>query len=419
MLEQPASTQDNIIKPVKPTRKKQTKIEASVGPLTDLSASPAERLNQLHKLIVECQHCPLYKTRTQAVPGEGTSTAKVLFIGEGPGKVEDKKGVVFSGDSGRVLDKILSHNNLTRGVDTYIANTVCCIPWKNNDPEGKEIRSPSKAEMRACKPYLDELLDILKPDAIVPLGAKALAYFSPKEKISVTHGKVIGTFKPPLIPMYHPAAAMHQPELKPIVQKDYAKLGKLLKHIRQEDTFRHPYRIVDTPLKLKNLILACQSAKVFAFDFETTSVEARSAAVVGMSVCYDGMTGHYIPTQKLPAKYFLIQFRKLFADPSILKIAHNIIFEMHILARYYHSYDVIQNYYDTMLGAYLFGEYSAGLKDLAMLKLDYAMTHIEDLIGYDKKKQITMDLVDYRKVADYAASDATLTYRLWSEVYNK
>ena len=248
-------------------------------PLTDRSADSAARLEQLQTRIRGCTACPLHKTRTQAVPGDGAHTAKIVMVGEAPGKVEDAQGHVFIGPAGKILDQILTHNRLSRAQDVYIANTICCIPWKE---QGVSIRAPHLAEKRACKQHLDELFDILQPQVIVPLGAHALNYFAPHDKITAVHGRILSNHTPPLIPMFHPAVVLHQNDskdkdrMKRVLEKDFAQLRKLIKKSSKTVT-RHPWVTVRTVLALNALISRCREARVFAFDFETTHSDARTA----------------------------------------------------------------------------------------------------------------------------------------------
>lgn len=404
----------------KKTLEKQQDQQSPESPLTDRSADPEIRLQQLQNRIRGCTDCPLYKTRTQAVPGDGASTAKIVMLGEAPGKTEDAKGHVFIGPAGKVLDQILAHNKLLRDQDVYITNTICCIPWKE---VGVSIRAPHLSEKRACKKHLDELFDILQPKVIVPLGAHALNYFAPHDKISTVHGRVLGNHNPPLIPMFHPAVVLHQNDsrdkdrMKRVLEKDFAQLRKLIKMSSKTAT-HHPWVTVKTVLALNALISRCREANIFAFDFETTHSDARTASLVGMSVSFDGETGYYIPTRLIPARLILGKFKRLFVDPSIRKITHNGGFELHILAQYFRSYNILQNHVDTKMAAYLQGEITSELKDLSIRHLDYSMTHIEELIGIGKN-QLSMADVSVSRVAPYASDDAVVTFRLWKEVYEE
>ncbi|HEU4797990.1 MAG TPA: uracil-DNA glycosylase, partial [bacterium] len=114
----------------------------------------ARALEALHKEIRRCQRCPLWATRTQAVPGVGPADARVMLVGEAPGRQEDLQGEPFVGTAGRFLDTLLSSVGLTRD-DVYIANVVKCRPPGNRDPMPEEIET--------CRPYLEAQLEFLDP----------------------------------------------------------------------------------------------------------------------------------------------------------------------------------------------------------------------------------------------------------------
>src|SRR4030042_1785967 len=129
----------------------------------------AEKLEELAKQISSCQRCPLYKSATQVVPGEGNPEAKISFSGEGPGYWEDRKGIPFCGPSGELLDELLNLINLKRK-DVFIGNVV-----KHRPPEN---RDPLPLEIEACKIWLDKQIEIIDPEIIVTLGRFSLNKFT-------------------------------------------------------------------------------------------------------------------------------------------------------------------------------------------------------------------------------------------------
>ncbi len=188
-----------------------------------------ELMKKLEEKIRNCRRCPLGQLRTNAVPGSGSYDAEIMFVGEAPGYWEDQKGLPFVGRAGRVLDELLEGIGLSRE-DVYITNIVKCRPPGNRDPTEEEIR--------ACSPYLDRQIDIIRPRVIVPLGRHSMGYILRKfgfepEPISKIHGKVFETgtlFGRILImPVYHPAVALYRPALKEELQKDFQRLKNLLK----------------------------------------------------------------------------------------------------------------------------------------------------------------------------------------------
>ncbi len=176
-------------------------------------------LEALHQEVRMCTKCPLARGRTYAVPGEGPRHAKVMFVGEAPGFHEDRQGRPFVGAAGAFLNELLASIGLKRE-DVYITNIIKCRPPGNRDPYMDEIE--------ACSPYLDRQVALINPKVIVTLGRYSLAHWLPKAKISQVHGKPIRVGDRTVFPMYHPAAALHQPALKRAVEEDFQKLGAFL-----------------------------------------------------------------------------------------------------------------------------------------------------------------------------------------------
>ncbi|MBN1582006.1 MAG: uracil-DNA glycosylase [Anaerolineae bacterium] len=179
-------------------------------------------LSELGDQINRCTRCALSAGRTRAVPGEGPEHADILFIGEAPGFHEDRSGRPFVGASGKFLEQLLESIGLKRE-DVYIANVIKCRPPGNRDPQPNEIE--------ACKPFLDKQIDLLKPKIIVTLGRFSMARYFPGAKISHVHGqprKIQGVL---YYPMYHPAAALHQPSLRTTVEEDVKRIPELLAEI--------------------------------------------------------------------------------------------------------------------------------------------------------------------------------------------
>ena len=178
-------------------------------------------LEQLAQQVRSCTDCPLHCNRVHAVPGEGSETAEVFFIGEGPGHYEDQQGRPFVGPAGQFLNQLLTSIGLRRE-DVYITNMVKCRPPSNRDPFPGEIA--------ACSKYLDEQIRLIRPKVIVTLGRHSLTKFLPKETISKARGRPRKTPDGTIIyPMYHPAAALHQQSLRHTIEEDFKGIAALLK----------------------------------------------------------------------------------------------------------------------------------------------------------------------------------------------
>jgi DNA polymerase len=145
-----------------------------------------------------------------------------MFIGEAPGFHEDKSGRPFVGAAGRFLEELLADIDMKRG-DVYIANVIKCRPPGN--------RSPTQAEIEACQSYLDRQIELIQPQIVITLGRFSMARYFPGAKISSIHGKPRKIEGVLYYPMYHPAAALHQPSLRPAVVEDMKKIPQLLAEI--------------------------------------------------------------------------------------------------------------------------------------------------------------------------------------------
>ncbi|HWP64100.1 MAG TPA: uracil-DNA glycosylase, partial [Candidatus Binatia bacterium] len=193
----------------------------------------AERRAALEQVAAEiraCRRCRLHEQRTQAVPGEGHPSTEVLFVGEGPGLNEDRQGRPFVGPAGALLDELLATIGWRRE-EVYITNVVKCRPPGNRDPEPDEIA--------ACAPFLRRQVEILDPALVVTLGRHSMARFMPGAKIGSAHGTVrpappeTGARDALVFAMYHPAAALHQGALRPVLEADVLRVPAALLEARR------------------------------------------------------------------------------------------------------------------------------------------------------------------------------------------
>lgn len=182
-----------------------------------------EMMKKLRDEVATCDKCILYKEATHPVIGQGSHDAKIVFIGEGPGKNEDLTGTPFCGTAGRILNELLEDVGIKRE-DVYICNIVKHRPPGNRDPKPDEIA--------ACVPYLDRQIDIIKPKVLCTLGRFAAYYIMEKYNltdqivtISKMHGKRYSTTAPhgqiDVIPLYHPAVAAYNGGMKTNLKQDF------------------------------------------------------------------------------------------------------------------------------------------------------------------------------------------------------
>lgn len=178
-----------------------------------------EILQQVAKETAECEKCELHFSRKNAVPGAGPVTADIMFIGEGPGFHENEQGLPFVGAAGNFLDELLAGVGMRRD-QVFITNVVKCRPPGNRDPHSEELT--------ACDGYLERQIHAINPKVIVTLGRFSLKKFLPHAKISDSHGQAARVKGRLVVPFYHPAAALHQPSLRPVVEADFAKLPAMI-----------------------------------------------------------------------------------------------------------------------------------------------------------------------------------------------
>jgi len=184
------------------------------------SMQKATRLNELRKRVLECKRCPLYKSRTNLVFGEGDPNADLMFIGEAPGQEEDLQGRPFVGRAGMLLSRIIKAMGLRRE-EVYIANILKDRPPNN--------RNPKEDEIKACIGYLLEQIEIIRPRVICALGSFAAKELLKEERsISQIRGKFYNFKDIKLMPTYHPAYLLRNPQDKRLVWEDMKKIMREL-----------------------------------------------------------------------------------------------------------------------------------------------------------------------------------------------
>lgn len=184
-------------------------------------------LTDLYKEIALCRKCEIARSRNKVVPGEGAENAEILFIGEAPGFHEDQQGRPFVGPAGQFLEELLASINLTRQ-QVYIANVIKCRPPNNRDPLPIEISN--------CRPWLERQVHLISPKIIVTLGRYSMAMYFPGKSISKIHGTAHTENGVTYFAMYHPAAALHQGNLRQDLIKDIQKLQGILARAKEQQS---------------------------------------------------------------------------------------------------------------------------------------------------------------------------------------
>jgi uracil-DNA glycosylase len=182
---------------------------------------PDDVLAKVAREVAVCTLCPLQFSRKKAVPGEGPANAEILFIGEGPGFYENEAGRPFVGAAGKFLDELLAVAGLKRA-DVFITNVVKCRPPANRDPEHDEVQTCTST-------YLQRQIEAIDPRVIITLGRFSMGLFLADAKITKVHGRPVKVEGRLVVPMFHPAAALHQPSLHDLVVADFAKLPEILR----------------------------------------------------------------------------------------------------------------------------------------------------------------------------------------------
>ena len=187
-----------------------------------------EDLEKIRQEILKCKKCDLYKTKTNYVPGSGNPRARLVFVGEAPGKEEDLQGEPFVGSAGKLLTEMIESIGLKRS-DVFICNVLKCRPPNNRDPTENEIR--------ACGDYLRRQLEAIRPDLIVCLGRFAANFvfnlfglkFTSITKVRGREFKVNRWGKEVRIfPIYHPAAILYRPQLREEYEEEFRRIKEML-----------------------------------------------------------------------------------------------------------------------------------------------------------------------------------------------
>ena len=183
-------------------------------------------LDELRVQVESCRRCPLCDGRTQTVFGVGNPHARVMFIGEAPGKNEDLQGEPFVGAAGHYLNELLGCAGLRRE-DVFIANVLKCRPPGNRDPRPEEIQT--------CTPYLREQTRTIDPEVLVTLG-KFSTQFVLKTQVGITrlHGRVQRAGKFLVFPIFHPAAALYDGAKREALENDFVTLGQVLRQLDEQ-----------------------------------------------------------------------------------------------------------------------------------------------------------------------------------------
>lgn len=188
------------------------------------NANSSKKLQTLANQIRSCVKCPLCQSRTLAVPGDGKTTAKVMIIGEAPGKEEDQTGLPFVGAAGRFLDSVLIGSDISRA-DIFITNTVKCRPPNN--------RTPRKLEVETCTAnYLLTQIELINPLLVMLLGSVAVKKILGLKTVNEARGRVIEQDGRHFLAGYHPASSFYREDMAAKVREDFTFLRRQIESLR-------------------------------------------------------------------------------------------------------------------------------------------------------------------------------------------
>ena len=376
----------------------------------------------LKELALGCNACSLRAGCSQVVFGEGPAPCNIMFIGEAPGRHEDKiSGKPFTGPAGDFFNDLLKIPNLNRE-SVYVTNVAMCRPPVNKN--GKDTK-PKKADRDTCVDlWLKKQIELVNPKVIVLLGGVALNTFVPGQSIEEVHGSVFERDGRYYIPLFHPSHILQKPVKTMTNKKDWQTLkvrlqmlketGKIAGIQRESEELRY---VTDTSGFYKMMKHLWESNPI-AVDTETDSLDRITPTIVGMSFAADspqGGVGYFID-HKLISRYSET-IRTLLTSKTL--IAHNWKYDYQILKR------VIGlprgcNAHDTMIIAHLLGIQPLGLKALSLKLLGREQTHIEELF---ENKKFSGLVEQYNKtpeiIANYASDDSLSTLKLFNLLWKK
>jgi DNA polymerase len=174
---------------------------------------------QISDEVMHCTNCELCRTRKNAVPGEGSASARIMFVGEAPGKFEDVQGKPFVGQAGKILEAVLLNANISRS-QVFITNIVKCRPPGN--------RRPKRDEIIKCTDYLNKQISVINPKIVCILGATAYSSILDGKEITLNRGKLLNINGRNYFLTIHPAATLYRRKLLRVLEEDILKLSKLI-----------------------------------------------------------------------------------------------------------------------------------------------------------------------------------------------
>ena len=361
-----------------------------------------------------CELCKLCDTTDRVcVMGNGPTNAEIMVIGEAPGAHEERTGKPFQGRAGQLLDSLLQKNGISRE-DLYVTNVVHCRPPDN--------RTPTAAEIKACKPYLEKEIKIVSPKYILCLGATAYKAIFGKAGVMEARGTLYKKDGINYFVTIHPAAALRQPKMAPFLEMDIKKFADITRgEVPSEDDIEWTY--VDTFEKLEACVSDLNKSKAISFDFETSSLNPVDGYIYCLGISNEDHSW------AIPFNYIGSPFPQE-AEKKILRLLHKIFLGKKIIA-HNGKFDgkwfvtkanvVVDQTFDTMLASHLLDENRLhGLKPLAKMYFNASNYEIKfpikelSRVPQERIRSFipkSKDTPDIKTLCRYCAYDTHYTFR--------
>lgn len=365
-----------------------------------------------------CQDCELHQgAKTVCLWGEGPKKARVMVVGEAPGRMEDENGRPFVGDSGKVLREELARVGI-KPEEVYITNTVKCRPPDNAKPKAGQIK--------ACKQYLDAELEAVKPEYVITLGAVPTKLLLKKAKITEVHGQVIEMPGFKGMACFHPAYTLYDPSKLPVLKKDFQRIANEINGVKVKKEIFHWKQVNDE--NLSEFFQDLDNCEWFSFDTETSSLDwfKPGEYITCLNMAFDNSGGTWVLPLDMPfSPYKGKRKRQTFIVRMIAQrlrqkkkkgVAHNGKYDNHWLDAIYGVTFPLD--FDTMLASHCIDENRRhGLDQLATLYLDAPYYDIPLHWKQGKFKPNECTPQNVRKTYRYGAKDGfyTLSMRPWME----
>ncbi len=363
-------------------------------------------LETLNEEIISCEKCPLHLTAKKAVCGFGNITADMMFIAEAPGATEEGTGIPLTGRAGKLLDGIIEGIDINRD-EVYVSNVCHHRPPSN--------RTPTKEEIKACLPFLEREIDIVKPKVIITLGNVATRALTKEIKISNARGNTYKYKDSWIVPTYHPAYLLRNPHNKSLVVKDILIAKGLLKSIEIEND----YKIIENEGQALFFLDSLIENYMFSCDVESTGLDFTKEDLLGIGFSYKTHSAFYINSNMFTKK-IKNKIKQVLTNDNLYSIFHYGKFDLKFI-KHFLGFEVTNFQFDTMLAHQL-------LDVNARHGLEHLSARYPDLAGYkeESKPYLTkkkLEEGDFSSVppdvlARRCMVDCDVTMRLFSTFYN-